>query len=211
MTARPFLSSLMVSSFLLWAAPVEAQPLEPKGAGFALGFRVAYGIPLGNAVGDVKMTDVIGETVSPQVELAYFFNSRLSLGIYFQFGFGRSPEACFEALCGSNVRRYGIDLDYHFRPGAFVSPWVGVGLGLENATVEFEDEAGETGSLPYGGFDLGHAHVGVDLRINRTMAVGPYVSASLGQYRRSGSRDFSSDGRRVHAWLQPGVRMQLHF
>ncbi|RYZ40371.1 MAG: hypothetical protein EOO71_16385 [Myxococcaceae bacterium] len=211
MTARPFLTSLMVSLFLLWAAPVEAQPLEPKGAGFALGFRAAYGIPVGNAVGNVKMTDVIGETVSPQVELAYFFNSQLSLGVYVQLGFGRSPDACFEALCGSNVRRFGIDLDYHFRPGAFVSPWVGVGLGFENATVQFEDEAEVLGSQPYEGFDLGHAHVGVDLRLNRTMAVGPYLSASLGQYRRSDSHDVSSDGRRVHAWFQPGVRMQLHF
>ncbi|MCY1046047.1 hypothetical protein OV208_32340 [Corallococcus sp. bb12-1] len=211
MTARPFFSSLMVSLFLLWAAPVEAQPLEPKGAGFALGFRAAYGIPLGNTVGNAKMADLIGETVAPQVELAYFFNSRLSLGVYFQLGFGRAHDACFEALCGSTVRRYGIDLDYHFQPGAFVSPWVGVGLGFEDATVEFEAEAPGSGSLPYKGFDLGHAHVGVDLRLNRTVAVGPYLSASLGQYRRAGSHEFSSDGRRVHAWIQPGVRMQLHF
>ncbi|WP_147444264.1 MULTISPECIES: hypothetical protein [Corallococcus] len=211
MTARPFLSSLMVSLFLLWAAPVEALPLEPKGAGFALGFRAAYGIPSGKAVGSAKMMDVIGETAAAQVEFAYFFNSQLSLGVYFQLGFGRAPASCIEALCGSNVRRYGIDLDYHFRPGAFVSPWVGVGLGFEDATVELDEEESVFGSMPYGGFDLGHAHVGVDLRLNRTMAVGPYLSASLGQYRRSGSRDFSSHSRSVHAWIQPGLRMQLHF
>lgn len=105
----------------------------------------SHGIPLGNSVGNVKAAGVVGETVSPQVEL--------------------------------------------------------------------EDEEGENliGSLKLEGFDFCHAQGGVDLRLNRTMAVGPYLLASLGQYRQVDSQGIPSDGRRLHVWLQPGVRLQLHF
>ncbi|MCK8502395.1 hypothetical protein [Myxococcus fulvus] len=136
-----------------------------------------------------------------------------SLGAYFQLGFGRSPDACFEALCGATVVRYGLELDYRFRPGEFVSPWVGVGIGYQFATAQLVSDDGErlAGSRQRRGFDLGHANAGLDLRLNRTLSVGPYVSTSLGRYRKTDSVDIPGDSRRFHVWIQPGVRMQLHF
>jgi outer membrane protein W len=224
MNVRPLLSSLGVS-LLLWAVPAAAQeaPAEqeaPKDSKLALRFRVAYGIPKGDTFQGKTLEDTFGTTVAPQIEFAYFFNSKLTLGLYFQFGRGDTSEACFEALCGATVARLGIDLDYHFRPGAFVSPWVGVGVGYEMASVDFEapEGRGELASLALKGFDLGHANLGVDLRLTRTVSVGPYISASLGQYFSAdtsvdgvGDADTSIPGsaRTLHVWLQPGVRVQF--
>ncbi|WP_375754840.1 hypothetical protein [Corallococcus exercitus] len=215
MTARHFIASLALTS-CLGALPAVAQ--ESSDSGLALGVRGAFGIPVGDSMTDTSMDNTFGSTVAPQVDLTYFFTRQLSLGGYFQYGFASGPnDDCVDGVkCKSKVMRFGIDLDYHFRPDGFVSPWVGVGVGYEIGTAE----TGEGATRIWGkleGYDLGHAHFGVDLQLTRSIAVGPYISASVGQYTKFSAslgdlradRDLTDDEKQIHVWIQPGVRVQF--
>ncbi|RKI41171.1 hypothetical protein D7Y27_19085 [Corallococcus sp. AB004] len=217
MTSRRFIASLVLT-FCLGALPAAAQ--EPSGAGLALGVRGAFGIPVGDAFNDLSLSDTFGTTVAPQVDVSYFFTRQLSLGAYFQYGIAAGPgNECADSVnCTSKVLRFGIDLDYHFRPDGFVSPWVGVGVGYEIGSWEF-GEGAENTRLELRGYDLGHAHFGLDLQLTRSIAVGPYISASVGQYDKlsarlgtvfeENDRDIISDHKQLHVWIQPGVRAQF--
>ncbi|RUO93729.1 hypothetical protein D7Y11_07940 [Corallococcus sp. AB018] len=216
MTARHFIASLALTS-CLGALPAAAQ--EPKSSGLALGVRGAFGIPVGDSGTDLSLKDTFGSTVAPQVDVSYFFNRQLSLGAYFQYGIGSGPgdECADGADCKSKVLRFGIDLDYHFRPAGFVSPWVGVGVGYEIGSLEV-GEGSNSAWFKLEGYDLGHAHFGVDLQLTRSIAVGPYISASVGQYNKGAirlgnaaeiSNDLSDDEKQIHVWIQPGVRVQF--
>ncbi|RKG99230.1 hypothetical protein D7Y13_38355 [Corallococcus praedator] len=215
MTARPLIPSLVMSLSLL-AVPAVAQEAS-SGSGLALGVRAAYGIPVGDAVEDTSLSKTFGNTVAPQVDLSYFFNRHLSLGGYFQYGIAK-PDGCTEDVeCSSRVLRFGVDLDYHFAPEGFVSPWLGVGVGYESGSMKVGDDP-TLAKLGLQGFDLGHAHFGLDFQLTRSIAVGPYISASLGQYSKlttqvfeesENSIDVPSDAKSLHVWIQPGVRLQI--
>lgn len=216
MTSRRFIASLVLICSL-GALPAAAQ--EPKSSGLALGARGAIGIPVGDSFTDTSLKDTFGSTVAPQVDLSYFFNRQLSLGAYFQYGIGSGPgDRCEDGVnCRSKILRFGVDLDYHFLPDGFVSPWVGVGVGYEIGKLEV-GEGASTINLKLEGYDLGHAHFGVDFQLTRSIAVGPYISASVGQYREGvvrwvdvveTDREFSDDEKRIHVWIQPGVRVQF--
>ncbi|MCY1031960.1 outer membrane beta-barrel protein [Corallococcus sp. BB11-1] len=215
MTARPFIPSLVMSLSLL-AAPALAQEAS-SGSGLALGVRGAYGIPVGDAAEGMSLSETFGNTVAPQVDLSYFFNRHLSLGGYFQYGIAK-PDGCTDTTeCSSRVLRFGVDLDYHFAPEGFVSPWLGVGVGYEMGSLKVGNDP-TLAKLGLKGFDLGHAHFGVDLQLTRSIAVGPYISASLGQYsdltaqvfeEPERSIDIPSDQKSLHVWIQPGVRLQI--
>ncbi|WP_147451298.1 outer membrane beta-barrel protein [Corallococcus llansteffanensis] len=216
MTARSIIPSLVLS-LSLWALPAAADD-APSNSGLALGVRAAYGVPVGDAVEDSSQSELFGTTVAPQVDLSYFFGRQLSLGAYFQYGFAKGPEDCNDVTeCNSRVLRFGVDLDYHFAPDAFVAPWVGVGVGYESGSVEIGED-GALATVSLSGWDLGHAHFGVDFQLTRSIAVGPYVSASLGQYSEMTSsvfggaevtRDIPSEQKALHLWIQPGVRVQI--
>ena len=216
MTARSLIPSLAVSLSLL-ALPAAADDTS-SGSGLALGVRAAYGLPVGDAVKDGSLSDAVGTTVAPQVDLSYFFTRQLSLGGYFQYGLAQGPDNCNDTTdCSSRVLRFGVDLNYHFAQDAFIAPWVGVGVGYESASVEL-GEGGSVGKSNVRGFDLGHAHFGVDFQFTRSIAVGPYISASVGQYSKQTtevfeaaefSRDIPSDQKAIHMWIQPGVRLQI--
>ncbi|NBD12610.1 outer membrane beta-barrel protein [Corallococcus silvisoli] len=215
MTARRFIPSLMLL-LCLGALPAAAQ--EPSGSGLALGVRAALGIPAGDATQAQSLKDTFGSSVAPQVDLSYFFSRQLSLGAYFQYGIASGPDdQCSNGgSCSSKVLRFGIDLDYHFRPDGFIAPWVGVGVGYEIGTLGVGED--DSFRLKLQGYDLGHAHFGVDLQLTRSLAVGPYISASLGQYSKNSLRlggaaeisaDIASDQKKLHVWIQPGVRVQF--
>ncbi|RYZ42206.1 MAG: hypothetical protein EOO71_08825 [Myxococcaceae bacterium] len=215
MTARPLIPSLVMSLSLL-AVPAVAQEAS-SGSGLALGVRGAYGIPVGDAVEDTSQSDLFGNTVAPQVDLSYFFNRHLSLGGYFQYGIAK-PDGCDDTTeCKARVLRFGVDLDYHFAPEGFVGPWVGVGVGYEIGSLRVGTSDDTLAKVGVRGFDLGHAHFGVDFQFTRSIAVGPYISASVGQYSNvdtevfGGSNDVEvpSDQKSLHVWIQPGVRLQI--
>lgn len=206
-------------SLLSWGVPAVAQ--EPSsGTGIVLGVRGAYGIPLGKTFGDTQVSTAVGNTVAPQLDLAYFLSRRLSLGVYLQYGFARGAKDIASDETSGRVLRFGFSVDYYFMPEAFVAPWVGVGFGYERTTVDIAalkvHELVPTSR--YKGFEWGHADFGVDFRLTRFLWVGPYVTATLGQYtdysewmlyRPIRILDIPGDDRAFHLWIQPGVRVQF--
>ncbi|MBU8895164.1 hypothetical protein KRR26_06085 [Corallococcus sp. M34] len=167
----------------------------------------------------------VGKTLSPQLDVSYFFNEQLSLGGYFQYGASLKGNCPPGSTCAHSLMRFGVDLNYQFAPVARLRPWVGVGAGYEILNRK-EDEAATDTRLTYRlrGFELGHANVGLDFQLSPSMSVGPYVTAAMAQYSKVsstyGSRSTQSffqmdtlsipkDMQKLHAWLQPGLRLQF--
>ncbi|MBJ6766043.1 autotransporter domain-containing protein [Myxococcaceae bacterium JPH2] len=218
MTARASFSSLIVLASLM-ALPAAAEDLA-RSSGLAIGLRGAYGVPGGKAFDDVEQS-AFGNTLSPQLDVSYFFNEHLSLGGYFQYGVASGGRCQFEGKCTGGVLRLGVDLNYHFTPGAFMRPWVGVGAGYEllHRTVK-TDTFRLSASL--GGLELGHVNAGLDIPLSPSVFVGPYVTTTVAQYSTAhatnedlsipGSSetetvDIPNNSREVHVWIQPGVRL----
>ena len=116
--------------------------------------------------------------------------------------------------------RFGVDVYSQVAPEAIVAPGVGVGMGYEVASVDITFLQADE-SLPtseYKGLEWAHAHFGVGFQLTPSLAVGPYVTATLGQYTKFTARvgdilneegDIPGDSRAFHFWVQPGVRVQF--
>ncbi|SEM36540.1 Outer membrane protein beta-barrel domain-containing protein [Stigmatella aurantiaca] len=192
------------------------------GRGFSLGLRAGFGLPLGKATGeaDSNLSDVVSGIIPLQVDAGYFLTSHLYLGGSFQFAPGLLAEDCSEdSSCSLNVMRFGVNLAYHTAPFAKVDPWVGLGLGYERFKVSASADFGGdsfTVSTTASGFDLA-AQGGVDFKLNKNFAVGPFVTFTAGQYSSvsvSDGEDSVSediDEKAIHFWLMGGIKAQYRF
>ncbi|MBU8895165.1 hypothetical protein KRR26_06090 [Corallococcus sp. M34] len=218
MTSRASCSSLMVVASLL-ALPAAAEDAA-RNSGLAIGLRGAYGLPTGTAFEPIEQS-AFGDALAPQLDVAYFFNGQLSLGGYFQYGVSMGGNCQFDKRCSGSVMRLGVDLNYHFAPGAFLRPWVGVGAGYERIQRTFKTDVTRI-ETSLGGYELGHLNAGLDIQLSPSVSVGPYLTTTLAQYSTAtvttealgipGSSetetgDVPDSVKALHLWVQPGVRL----
>lgn len=196
-------SLLAVAALLLGQAAAARAGEE---SGLALGARVGYGIPVGDAMSGVSLGDVASGQVPVQLDADWRFDRSWRLGLYAQYGFtpvaGASCPA--GADCSGRNLRLGVQGAYAFSAGA--GPWVGAGLGVEwqLATVS---QAGVENRLRLFGLELLNLQAGWDFRPARSFSLGPFASFSVGQYRTASSGGASQSlATAVHGWLQLGVR-----
>ncbi|SEU27564.1 autotransporter domain-containing protein [Stigmatella erecta] len=193
------------------------------GRGFSLGLRAGYGLPLGKATGeaDANLSDVISGIIPLQLDAGYFLTSHLYLGGSFQYAPGLLAEDCEEgASCSISVMRFGVNLAYHTAPFAKVDPWVGLGVGYErfnlSASAEFGGETIEA-STTASGFEFAALQGGVDFKLSKHFAVGPFATFTVGQYSSlsvSDGEDSASvdiDEKAFHFWLMGGIKAQYRF
>ncbi|MCE9667730.1 porin family protein [Myxococcus stipitatus] len=214
----------------------EEREQSAEDRGFNLGLRVGYGLPVGNAVGAPdggeagKLSDAVSGVIPLQLDVGYSFNSNLALGAYFQYGLGMLAEDCVDgADCSVRQLRFGVNLTYHFLPGAKLRPWLGLGVGYEKLNVTASaSEAGESIDITTSihGFEFASVQGGLDYRINERFSVGPYLMVTAAMYSTTSISVDSSidspifdemeesegiDDKAVHLWPMAGVRMQFHF
>ena len=108
---------------------------EPSVLGFGAGLRGSYGFPIGNANGTSLYSMVQGE-LAIEGEAGWFLTPHLYIGGYFLYGFGfgnDQNDICsgLDYECSATLIRLGVVVHWHFRPDAFVDPWIGGGLGYE--------------------------------------------------------------------------------
>jgi hypothetical protein len=201
------------------ATPVEVRPPVAARTGFQAALRAAWMAPFGNASADAS--DSMGNIFSPVgslfVDLGWKFWRKVFLGAYVGLGFGGAAggadRACRQAAaaCGTTYFGLGLEVQYAFRPDAFMNPWLGYGIGIESTSFYYSDSY----SVYVSGFEFGHLSAGLDLRLSRTFGLGPVLDLSLAQYSGVGSIEHgeTSSGtlkhQALHEWLLVGARLVL--
>ncbi len=193
------------------AAAMALAPLGPAGAGeesgLSLGARVAYGIPLGQAMSGVSLGDVVSGQIPIQLDADWRFDRSWRAGLYLQYGFATLAGAFCPAgagCSGQNVRA-GVQAAYAFAARGS-RPWVGVGVGVEWQTASVS-QTGIKNELRLFGLELLNLQAGWDFRPAGGFSLGPFASFSLGQYRTASSGGASENlTAAIHDWLQLGVR-----
>ena len=221
---------------LVLSSPAALADDAAPGAGLSVGLRAGYGVPFGKVVdaeNGAELSDTLSGVIPLQVDAGFFLSSHLYLGGSFQYGVGILAEDCEvegeDVSCGARQLRFGLNLAYHFRPDATLSPWLGVGVGYEHLS-RYDSRSSLGASREVNttarGFEFANAQGGLDFRLGNTVSVGPFVTFAVGQYSTTGLRiEVEGDGilggdvdttndiedKAFHAWLYGGLRLQARF
>lgn len=170
------------------------------GPGFEGGLRLGLGLPLGKAGQgsdgvERNLSDLTEWRAPFWVDVAYRVSQGASYGVYAQFGVGKTGDGC-QGKCDWSDIRLGAQGQWRLNPDGSVDPWLGLGLGYEWLSyqtltlldVGIVDE--ETGNQTLianrtteliGGPEL-MLQAGLEFRVEDSLVIGPFVTASLGQY-----------------------------
>jgi opacity protein-like surface antigen len=202
---------------------------------FEAGARFGYGIPRGDAGDDTRLSDGISGMVPLQLDLGYRASPAFSIGGYAMYGFGFTGDdfsrICdnadrvpgLSASCSARDVRLGIQAQYHFLPKKKVDPWLGAGLGYEWLKLKADVSGGvqaETSNTSKG-FEL-NLQGGLDFEVAPGLALGPFLSFSIGRYSSFNNSfnsscsfnecdDFTTENGDIdevapHQWLLLGLR-----
>lgn len=194
-------ASMVLGSLLIASSALAA---EGSGSGLSVGLRSGYGIAMGDAFKDAKMSDGIKGQIPIWLDLGYKINPNIYVGGYFSYGIGmiNKDKACGGGSCGANIMRFGIDAHYHIMPEATFDPWVGLGVGYEIAKTTGDVEA----SLK--GLEFVNIQAGGDYKVAPNFGIGPWLSFSMAQYSKveAGGQSADITDKAMHQWLMIGIR-----
>jgi outer membrane protein len=202
-------------------------------SGFESGLRVGIGLPLGKAGQNADRAEREVSDLTPWrapiwLDLGYRLSETTTLGAYAQLGLGSSGDDC-AGVCNWSDLRIGAQGQWRLAPGAGVNPWLGVGVGYEwltFRTLEIVDvpdpedpeeliEGALRTAERLGGPEL-LLQGGVDFQVEDSLSIGPYASATVGQYLSDGFKcqpagfacgsGSSIEGSGFHSWLGVGLR-----
>jgi outer membrane protein len=203
------------------AAPASAQESDdgaereaangaavPSPSGLRVALRTGVARPLGQAfTASGAMTDTITGYVPVRLDVGYRFARHFYVGVAAQIA-TIIPSGCPSgSSCSGSDARVGIMAAYHLRPTRTVDPWAGVGIGYEALSVS-RTVGGSSVDISARGFEILDLELGVDLRLTRSLRVGPVLSSSIGSYTRlavNGTRTADFDTS-THAWVMLGFR-----
>jgi hypothetical protein len=186
-------------------------------AQFQLGGRLGYGLAMGDAAKDQKMSDGVKSQVPIQIDAAYKFTKELALGGYFSYGFAQlGSDACpAGASCSANDIRVGIQGFFTFADlQAPLVPWLGLGIGYERGSYEAK-AGGAKATFTYTGWEFLNLQVGGDMKVTETFSFGPYAMFSVAQFSNAKAEnnvipalnfDGSITDKAMHQWFGFGVR-----
>lgn len=212
---------------LIALAAVAGPARATEARGLELGLRAAYALPLGNAGDGARLRGLTTGALPMQLEAGWRFDERwlagayLTLGPTFSGGDGRSELRAQGArsVGGHYEQRIGLQVAYTVMPSSrcFV-PWVGLAAGYEwtrYADAKLAD--GREIEVGLRGFDAA-LQAGGDMRVSPWLAVGPFASLHLGQYRsRITWVDHADEtatriaDRGIHGWAELGVKGTFGF
>ncbi|MEZ4225867.1 MAG: hypothetical protein R3B13_33275 [Polyangiaceae bacterium] len=182
------------------------------GGKIKIGLRLGYGLPLGDAIKDSKMSDGVSGMIPIWLDLGYMVTPNIMVGLYAQYGIvmlaSDRKDACDAAKvdCSAADIRFGLQGQYHLSPGESLDPWFGLGIGYEM----LNSKAGDA-STGLAGFEFANIQAGANFKVADAIGVGPFVSFSLGQYSSASADpeppgfDSSIKDKAMHQWLVLGV------
>jgi opacity protein-like surface antigen len=208
-----------IASVCLFSTPARAED-----TGFEAGLRVGYGIPLGDAVANGKLSDAIEGQFPFIIDVGCRVIPNLFVGLYGQYGFawarGDNADVCDSSgdiSCSAHDIRLGIEAQFHFRPRQDLDPWIGIGLGFEWLSASIESGSTELSST-LSGFEFFNLQAGLDIAVAEHFYLGPFLNLSLAQFSSlsvecssvscNGQFGVSGDieDKAMHEWLLIGVR-----
>jgi hypothetical protein len=225
--APPLLAAALLTSSATATAATAADLTAP---GFEVGARLGYGFSAGStgAAPNVPDNDV-SSYVSGQwpiwLDAGYRFGGPLYLGGFFQYGFGTVNNAdqngCRNANvdCSASDMRLGIMGRYRLPAIMLAQPWLGLGVGYEWGSFSVRQSVvGNTNTdASWSGFEFANLQGGADFRIAQKVALGPFISFSLGQFQSTSTtttngntsttteRDLTD--KSLHEWFLVGARV----
>jgi hypothetical protein len=197
--------------------PPSHAPLAPMGA-FEIGVNAGYTQGFGDiaapganslTTADNHLQDIVDAGLAVGVNLGYRATPFLSVGVdgtYQEFNADDSLP-----IDGTHVRGFntGVHVTGHFMPYERVDPWVSVGAGYRALFIvppgPFQTEATT-------GFQLAKLQVGLDMKVNHDVAIGPMVGADLNMFVwQSSSGDLFSNNtvipdKKLNTFLFAGIQ-----
>ncbi len=174
--------------------PAGGLPQSLARPGPQAALKVGFGLGAGVVYSGVSLTDTMSGAVPIQLDLGWRFLPEFYAGIYGQFApvFRKNdPVTCPAGFsCASQDWRVGIEAEVHFRPLRF-DPYIGLGVGYEilhstaSGTTPLPNTAAAAGvdvSATDRGREFVSVTLGIDWRFGRMFGVGPFISASAGEY-----------------------------
>jgi hypothetical protein len=173
--------------------------------------RLGIAPALGSAAADVPVSDTVRFQVPVQLDALWAFGP-FAVGGYGSWGWAR-VGGC-DGSCSGSVTRVGLQGTWTAPPVRGAEPWAGVAAGYEWAT---ERRALPPGDVTTGwrGFELLALQGGIDWRLRRNVAIGPFLLVGGGRYTDvtldTGVDSASADlaNKAVHVWVHLGVRLRL--
>ena len=218
---------LTVGFFLSLATDADARrrrrkrrkPRRAKVA-FQMAFRAGFNIPFGWLDQQSPINDEIGITFPVQADLGVRYGNRWLFGGYVGVFAGQAGERLTGSCkregggCVALGARLGAQVQFHLLPKRQPDVWLGYGIG---ASMFYALNTGETrsedGVTAYS-FDFARATIGVEWYINRTFALGPYVTVAMGTVffaaqdsARFGFIDRPLEGQWFHGSVELGTRL----
>ena len=205
----------------------EPAPIPPAlgHGGFQLALRPGVSIPFGSvkeddpddaaiAGGRSSMSDVAGWQIPLTLDIGGKPNKHLFIGGYFTFARGLAAGALADSCdalrldCNATTVRFGAQVHYAIAPDEWINPWLGYGLGFAWLSVGDDNQ-----STRLRGFDFGHFMGGFDVRLSRTIGLGPFADFTVGKYSNRSVEtqgqtfEGAIEGRAFHYWLTVGPRL----
>jgi len=207
-------------------APALDAP-RPAKTGFQAHFFSGVALPAGRATGAAG--DTLAKRYAWQIPFGVDLGGKLTrstyLGGYLIIGVGsEGSDRLVEALCDDDDEdwendvscsavnvRLGIEAEYGFDPGGYVSPWLGYGFGMEAGVQSIRDSTGYRENNTATGITWAQLSGGLDVR--NAVGWGPFAELSLGRYMTTrtevGGQHSTTDidDRAFHVWATLGMRL----
>jgi outer membrane protein W len=213
------LAGLLVLSGAATALAEDSTKSDQK---LSVGLRLGYALRAGKASeyvvfpGGVLAAERPGEHSTRQIPIwldaGYFVTTNAFVGIYAQYGFASDNDCLTGASCSAHDIRLGLQVQYHLMARRPVDPWLGLGVGYEWLS-DTRSGGGITLTESVKGIEFANLQGGADFAVARAFTLGPFLSASFGQYSNAAVGE--SDGREVnvsfndktfHEWFALGIR-----
>lgn len=207
--------SLLLASLLALAAPAAAAPQPPGDEdGMLFGVRGGWAVPGGDVERGQPLKELAKAELPLWLELGYRFSGHVRAAFYFELAPVSLTAPCpVGAACSSFDGRFGLGIQLHPWPRAWLDPWIGAGVGVEQlqATTPRPGEA-LASELSWFGLEV-PVELGFDLEISDVFTLGPYATVSFAQFTSASVKPpggatttTTIRDRATHGWAQVGLK-----
>jgi outer membrane protein W len=201
-------------AFGLFLGATTALAQSESDARFRVAARLGYSVPFGD-FGGAGLRHDVAHQFPIGLDLGYMVTQHLLVGVYGQYGPGVPGDE--EPSDGTNSdTTVGVQAQYHFTTTQRVDPWLGLGIGYEFLHEHYPSSDDEA-TLELRGFELAKLQAGIDFKISRAFALGPFASCSFGKFthyaitrKTDGLVSYSQSGgfdpAPLHEWPTIGVK-----
>ena len=166
-------------------------------------FELTVGAGYSHGTGDIsskgaRLQDVQGAGATVDLKLGYRFSGTFGFGVYGSFTRSSAGDSLADGTDVSGATA-GLFADWHFRADRSTDPWIGLASGWRGLWLS--PETGKTSGFQ--GWEIVRLTAGIDYRITRAVAMGPFLGFSVNTFLSENTPD--TDGYRAVDGPRPDV------